>query len=104
MNTQAQAASHTPTPLRIINGSQIAQENVIVAETFGKTWTKKTERAALIVRAVNSHAALILACSDLLDVLLTSKGRNPYPVETECYIKIEQARAALELARKGGVS
>ena len=46
--------------------------------------------AALIVRAVNSHEALVAALRDLLD------GSEPWDV------RATQARAALALAEQGG--
>ena len=53
-------------------------------------YDESAANAALIVRAVNSHEALVAALRDLLD------GSEPWDV------RATQARAALALAEQGG--
>ena len=75
-------------------GAVIGDQNYCIAETFWRvdqlTFAPAEANARLIVRAVNSHDALVKA---LVNSLL---GLDPYTNPPEL---LEQARAALALAR-----
>lgn len=58
--------------------------------------------AALIVRAVNSHSALVEACEAALDLLDPVVGMNNPPIPPTSNEVLAKARAALALARGQG--
>lgn len=102
MNTEKQPA-HTPTPWHLHNsetidgpkGEWIATVKPILP---GARLGEAAANAALIVRAVNSHAALVEALSEVL--ALYDCGGDfyiPYDVATK---RLGRIRAALKLAKQ----
>jgi hypothetical protein len=109
-----QAQGHTPIPWRVekaVNGNWIeaghASAPVSIARTFYNDVGSVTEdaNAAFIVKAVNSHDALVTALRDILDnthvgkagQIVTERSKyGNYPAR--CY---HAARAALAFAEAG---
>lgn len=94
-------ATHTPTPWRYSPWHIEEGEPAVRAPDGEGGWIIATvnsdENAALIVRAVNSHAALIAALRTLIQV----EGHGECPVDglhPDIAAAWDQARAALALA------
>lgn len=99
---------HTPTPWRHANDGRLGcivkdtpqgEIDIAMAQMRAKLGTKDLEReanAAFIVTAVNSHAALLAACEDMVKVAETGTvltGDSHYAL-------VARARAAIASAKQ----
>jgi hypothetical protein len=98
------AATHTPTPWRvhiygeIVGAAPSPGRCVLVVAEPNRTNPNAEANAALIVRAVNSHAALAAALEDA-EFLMRQASKHAGPMQDSFKRSAEDARAALALAR-----
>jgi hypothetical protein len=102
---------HTPTPWYVQAGSSIESDgafyirsvskpNTCIAKLDGHSSEIDEANAALIVRAVNSHAALVNAIEWLVMRMESEKRRFPLKEQKKRELHLRSARAALALAKE----
>ena len=106
MNTKPKAVAHTPLPWRnpegsvsIFSGQGYNRVKVCDTSQHAKIADSAVANAQLIVRAVNSHAALVSACERLLSRLHHYNDcLETCDIAASDQLAMEQAESALALA------
>jgi hypothetical protein len=97
--------SHTPLPWYAtgchVQSAKLNEDNYI-CECEGNTLVQADANAELIVRAVNSHAALVEACKAARQRILRATDSDPaYHAYTDGRTPLQMLEAALALAEGG---